>query len=105
MSKKRHPKDWSRKKILLALEQAGWKTINALAAHYGIAESTLRNAMCFPYPASEQRIAAALGLHPKVIWPSRYDEEGCSNRLPKGHSKRGVSYAKKPIPKMHNAQV
>jgi len=34
------------------------------------------------YPLNEKRIADALGLHPKEIWPSRYNEDG--TRKPQG---------------------
>lgn len=37
---------------------------------------TLRKAMSRGHSAGEQRIASALGIHPKKIWPERYDSRG-----------------------------
>jgi Ner family transcriptional regulator len=89
MPKKTADADWSRKQILAALEMAGWKTMKALADNHGLHQNTLFGALCKPYPASEWRIANAIGVHPKVIWPSRYPEEGeTPGRVPVGRQRR-----------------
>jgi Ner family transcriptional regulator len=67
--------DWHKADIKARLEKAGW-TIRQLADHHDLCESTLRTALSASYPASQQRIADALGVHPMTIWPSRYDSEG-----------------------------
>ena len=100
MPKKTTHQDWSRKRILAELEAAGWKTMKQLAEKYNCSEHTLFGALYKPYPASEKRIAAALELHPKEIWPSRYADDGYSNRLPHGHGKRKASHTEKPTPAM-----
>ena len=48
-----------------------------IARAHGLSDSTSLSA-CFvkSYPANERRIADALGIHPKVIWPSRYYPNG-----------------------------
>jgi Ner family transcriptional regulator len=98
MTKKTNLKDWSRKKILAALEEAGWKTLRALAEHHKVGLSTLSTALFKPAPVSEERIAEAIGVHPSAIWPSRYAEDGSSNRLPKGHKARRICRLPKSLP-------
>lgn len=80
MTKKTANADWSRKKILHALEEAGWATMRALAEHYGVSESTLNGALNKPYPASEERIAEAVKVNASQIWPSRYNTDGTPKR-------------------------
>jgi len=47
-------------------------TISALSRANGLAASTLANAFRLPWPKGEKIISGALGLEPKDIWPSRY---------------------------------
>lgn len=69
-------KDWHPADVKAALHKAGW-TMTALAAEYSLKSSnTLSKALTSSYPVAEKRIADALGLHPKVIWPSRYYDNG-----------------------------
>lgn len=82
VSKKASPEDWHPADVLAALHKAGW-TLRGLAASHGLTNSsTLSAAMVRSYPLNERRIADALGLHPKDIWPSRYFEDG--TRRPQG---------------------
>lgn len=67
--------DWHPADIVAALRKAGW-TVRALAIHYDIAPTGLSRAMRESSPAGERRIAKALNLHPKTIWPSRYHADG-----------------------------
>ena len=67
------PQDWHKADIKAALEKAGW-TLRRLSVHHGYCEGSLKKALRVPYPKAEGIIADALGLKPKVIWPSRYDE-------------------------------
>jgi Ner family transcriptional regulator len=69
-------KDWHPADVKAALHKAGW-TMTALAAKHGLKSSnTLSKALTSSYPIAEKRIADALGLHPKTIWPSRYYDNG-----------------------------
>lgn len=80
--KKASREDWHPADILAALHKRG-VTLKALAASYGLANSSpLSAAMIRSYPKGEQRIANALEMHPKDIWPSRYNEDG--TRKPQG---------------------
>lgn len=72
-------KDWHKADVKAALEKRGW-SLRQLALSLGFSESLLREPLRKPYPAAERRIADALGIHPMVIWPSRYDENGKPNR-------------------------
>lgn len=68
--------DWHPADIKAALDKAGW-TLRSLAAHHGLVSSTtLSHTFLRSYPLNEQRIAAAIGVHPKEIWPSRYHPDG-----------------------------
>ncbi len=66
-----HPSD-----ILAALHKAGW-TLESLGHHHGLTSGqTLSKALRTPMPIGEKRIAEALNMHPKEIWPSRYHQNG-----------------------------
>lgn len=74
--KKASQEDWHPADILAALHKRGI-TLRALAAQHGMTNtSSFSAAMIRSYPANEKRIAEALDLHPKDIWPSRYFEDG-----------------------------
>lgn len=74
--KKASHEDWHPADVLAALHKAGW-TLRGLAHEHGMTNSSsFSAAMVRSYPANEKRIADALGLHPKEIWPSRYFEDG-----------------------------
>ena len=74
--KKASREDWHPADIKAALHKRGI-TLAAIAAAHGLNSSTtLSAALVRSYPLNEKRIADALGLHPKDIWPSRYNEDG-----------------------------
>ena len=50
-----------------------------LDRRYGLSRGICRIAVSSPHAKGEQAIADALGVHPKDIFPNRYDEYG--NRL------------------------
>jgi len=68
--------DWHPSEVKAALNMAGW-TLASLAEHYGLCNgSGISKALVGSFPLGEKRIADALGLHPKDIWPSRYEKDG-----------------------------
>lgn len=68
--------DWHPAQILAALNMAGY-TITSLAEHYQLSDgSSLSKALRNSSPVGEKRIADVLKLHPKDIWPSRYEKDG-----------------------------
>jgi len=78
-------KDWSASYIEHRLKDAGWNFAK-LARHHGYASrSTFRNAVMGPWPKAERLLAAAIGVAPEVIWPSRYqcnaDGSPCNGRI------------------------
>lgn len=81
-AKKAGREDWHPADIKAALEKAGY-SLSKLAFEHGLKDSSgLSVAMVRSFPKGEKRIAAALGVHPKEIWPSRYHEDG--TRKPAG---------------------
>jgi len=80
--KKASSKDWHPADVIAALHKAGL-TMAKLANQHGLKGSTsLSVALTRSLPSGEKRIADALGLHPKEIWPSRYYDNG--ERKPQG---------------------
>lgn len=80
--KKPAQQDWHPADIKAALHKKGI-TLMQLAKAYGMtSSSTMSAALVRSYPANEKRIADAIGVHPKEIWPSRYFEDG--TRKPQG---------------------
>ena len=77
-AKRRSTGDWHKADIKCALEKRGW-SLRSLAVHLGLHHRTLNQAFQQSYPASERRIADAIGIHPMVIWPSRYNADGTPN--------------------------
>ena len=81
-AKKASQKDWTTGRIKMELHDAGI-TLAGIAEAHGLKDSAgLSKAFNQSSPANEKRIADALGLHPKTIWPSRYFENG--ERRPQG---------------------
>ncbi len=81
MKKRRdmHPAD------ILAAFKKRKTSLAALSRQAGLNSGTLANALKRPWPKGEFIIAAALGLHPSAIWPSRYyDSRGCCWRVSSG---------------------
>lgn len=81
-AKKANRKDWHPADIKAALHKRGI-TLAGIAKAHGLTDSTSLSS-CFnrSYPLNEKRIADALGIHPKEIWPSRYYENG--EKRPRG---------------------
>lgn len=80
--KKASHQDWHKEDVKAALRKKNI-TLKALADQHGLTSSSpLSAALERSYPINERRIADALGLHPKDIWPSRYFEDG--SRRPQG---------------------
>ncbi|WP_413530830.1 helix-turn-helix domain-containing protein [Rahnella inusitata] len=63
--------DWHQADIIAALRKKG-TTLAAVSRAAGLSSSTLSNALARPWPKGEIIIGQALGIHPSVIWPSRY---------------------------------
>lgn len=68
-------KDWHKADIIAGLHKKG-TSLAAVSRAAGLSSSTLANALTRPWPKGEYLIAEALGVHPSVIWPSRYFKHG-----------------------------
>lgn len=64
--------DWHRADIVAEVRKAGW-SIRKLSIAAGMSPSALNNALDRPWPKAERIIAAAIGVKPETIWPSRYE--------------------------------
>ncbi|WP_050983144.1 helix-turn-helix domain-containing protein [Cupriavidus basilensis] len=78
--------DWHRADIKGALEKAGF-SLRQLSLQHGYAPGSLKAALDAPWPGAEQIIAAAIGMKPSEIWPSRYDTQGNPRS---GRNQRGI---------------
>ncbi|WP_033577685.1 helix-turn-helix domain-containing protein [Dickeya chrysanthemi] len=63
--------DWHPADIIAALRKKG-TSLSAVSRQAGLCSATLSNALYRPWPKGELLIAAALGVNPEEIWPSRY---------------------------------
>jgi Ner family transcriptional regulator len=67
--------DWHPADVLAALKKRG-QSLAGLSVANGYHPTAAGKALKQPWPAMEQLLAAALGIAPQTIWPSRYDREG-----------------------------
>lgn len=75
-AKKPVAQDWHPADIKAALHKKGI-TLAGIAEAYGMtSSSSLSSTFTRSYPLNEKRIADAIGVHPMVIWPSRYNADG-----------------------------
>jgi len=81
-AKKPAQKDWHPARVKMELHIRGITLAGLAQAHGLTSSSTLSAALTRSYPANEKRIADAIGVHPKDIWPSRYNDDG--SRKPQG---------------------
>ncbi|ECG1391868.1 TPA_asm: transcriptional regulator [Salmonella enterica subsp. houtenae serovar 45:g,z51:-] len=59
----------------MALHEKKW-SLRRLSTHHGYSNpTTLKVALDRPWKKGERLIAEAIGVHPDVIWPSRYSEK------------------------------
>ncbi len=86
ISKKPAPKDWHRADIKASLEKRGL-SLARLARLHGYGRSSPALALRLPWPKMERLIAAAIGVRPQEIWPSRYHEDGTPKS---GRGERGI---------------
>ncbi len=67
--------DWHPEDIKAAVRKSG-TSLAALARDAGMSPNAFTHVLRFPRATAERVIAHALGVHPKVIWPSRYLRDG-----------------------------
>lgn len=69
-------RDWSRMKVRLALEQAGYERLIDVELKFDLRHGVATDTLARPNKAGEEAIAAIIGVRPADIWPSRYDANG-----------------------------
>lgn len=67
--------DWHPADVLAALKKRG-HSLAGLSVANGYHPTAAGKALKQSWPAMERLVAAAIGVAPNQIWPSRYDEEG-----------------------------
>ena len=65
------PEDWHPADVLAALKKRG-RTLSGLSTAHGYHVTAAGKALKHPWPAMEALIAAAIGVTPEEIWPTRY---------------------------------
>ena len=65
--------DWHRADVVAALHKKGW-SLRELSKQNDLSAGTLKAALDRPYTKAEGIIAAAIGIDPREIWPSRYEK-------------------------------
>lgn len=94
--KKASQGDWHPADIVAALHKRGL-TLREVARQHGVTHETVIAALRNRRAPSEKRIADALGIHPMVIWPTRYEPDGSRRYLTRGrHVKRANGNALPP---------
>lgn len=90
-------RDWHAADILAALRKRG-TSMAAVSRAAGLASNTLQNALYRPWPKGEWLIANELGMHPALIWPSRYNNTD-QPRIPRKpvSTKSGVAHQKSKL--------
>ncbi len=73
-------KDWHKADIVAALHKKN-TSLAQVSREAGLKSPTLGNALNKPWPRGEKLIAAALGIEPHIIWPSRYHDRITGERL------------------------
>lgn len=81
--------DWHPADIVAALKKSGW-SLRKLSETNGYNPGSLARSLRHPWPQAERVIAQAIGVHPAVIWPTRYNAQGTSNRI-RGRPKKDDS--------------
>ncbi len=94
--------DWHPADVLAALKKRG-KTLSGISIAHGYHATAAGKALKQPWPALEYVIAAAIGVAPQEIWPTRYAETPppAAGRKKPGGKKAG---AKKPGAKKPGAK-
>lgn len=67
--------DWAWPKVKERIESSG-TTLSAVARAIGRTPAAAWQVKRKPIPTLQSAIAAAVGVPPQIIWPSRYDHRG-----------------------------
>ena len=67
--------DWHAADVIAAFRKRG-TSLRQLALARGYAPRSLHKALSHPWKRGEEIIAAALGVEPRTLWPSRFLTDG-----------------------------
>lgn len=82
--------DWHRADIVAALHKEGW-SLRKLAIRHGYkSPNALSNALDRPWPKAERIIAAAIGIPPETIWPTRFAKRFYVPQMPQYRERRAA---------------
>lgn len=70
-SRRERASDWTNARIIYLLRERG-TSVRQLSIANGLRPATLGDALYRSWPKGERLIAAAIGVEPSTIWPSRY---------------------------------
>ncbi len=79
LRKRRASGDWHPADIKAALEKRGY-TFSRIAREHGYALKSPSDVLRYTWSQMERIVADIIGVHPKEIWPSRYDSQGNPKR-------------------------
>jgi Ner family transcriptional regulator len=86
--------DWHPEDVKAAIRKTG-TSLTLLANRSRKSISAIRMALFRPSAPVQSLIAAHLGLHPREIWPSRYDDQGNAldrrRSVARSHSRRATA--------------
>ena len=82
-------KDWHPADIVAALKKQG-TSLARLSRLNKYSANSLSVALGRPWPKAEKIIAAAIGVTPQAIWPTRYHDDGSpiKDSSPRNHRAR-----------------
>jgi Ner family transcriptional regulator len=72
---KKIKKDWPSHKIIYELKETG-TSLAEIGIDLGLRPRSIYDVLRRPRPILEITVAKRLGIHPRTIWPSRYDDSG-----------------------------
>lgn len=79
----RGPRDWHPEDIKAAVRKTRYGSLRALGEAFALPRHACSNALREPHCGGELAIAAALGLTPREIWPSRFHLDGSRRHPPR----------------------
>lgn len=69
------PQDWHPADIKSAVEKHGWSFNQLGLANGYTSKCSMTAVLRRPWPKAEAIVAKVIGVHPGVIWPSRYESD------------------------------
>jgi len=81
--RRRGSRDWHPEDIKAAVRKSPYGSLRALGSSFELPRHACSHALRGPHCGGELAIAAALGLSPREIWPSRFLADGSRRHPPR----------------------